>query len=628
MRPDHGRAALADVAPWLAKTLARPSIITPPVFGIQDITVETVRVATRDGVQLATDLYLPPVVPAPAVLMRTPYGRALDTYVGVFLALARRGYVVVAQDCRGTGDSEPDVWNFYVNEPEDSYDLLEWVHRQPWSNGFIGSCGGSYIGQTQWQMAVHPRMSAILPEVSGLGVAPSSVHLYMFVNLYERLVGDGTVAAPSMTELERTFHDETLAGGLYNEPMEPALPASVLERFPELRGMDTVAAQRRLWARYCDMTGAERVELLTSAYGLEEVTMTAIESSTALFGQWTVNDSHTLPSTDIDRLAASLRAPALLRTGWYDWALNDALGTWSLIAGSAEDHVRNGSRLLIAPSAHNMPGYHEGIETHPELLHAYSTPTAVELLLQWLRTVDEDAFDAWPTVVYYLMGANRWEAASAWPVPGSRTLAMYLREDGRLAPEPPGETSGTDRYAYDPADPTPTVGGSIVSYLYPPGSVDVAEVQQRPDLLVYTGDVLDQDLDVVGPLSFVLYASSSAIDTDFAVRLSDVFPDGRAIQIQSGILRARYREGLDRPMALTPHECSRFEIDMWATANRFRAGHRIRIDISSADFPRFDRNSNLGGEPGSSVVAEHTVWRDADHPSHVLLPIAPDLDSR
>jgi hypothetical protein len=165
------------------------------------------------------------------------------------------------------------------------------------------------------------------------------------------------------------------------------------------------------------------------------------------------------------------------------------------------------------------------------------------------------------------------------------------------------------------------MGGSIVSYVYPPGSVDVSELQRRPDVVVYTTPPLEQDLDVVGPLRLVLYASSSAADTDFAARLSDVFPDGRAIQLQNGVLRARYRNLESKPELLKPGVVYRLEIDMWATANRFRAGHRLRLDVSSADFPRFDRNANRGGEEGLPVPALQTIYHDAARPSHLLLPI-------
>src|SRR5262249_40680723 len=167
---DAQSALLSDVAPELAHVLARPAFLTPPRFDASAISVETVMVTMRDGVRLATDVWLPPVLPAPAIASRTPYERANDDNVGTFLGLARRGYAIVSQDCRATGASEPDSWDYYVYESEDGYDLVDWMSRQDWFGGFIGACGGSYVGQTQWQMAMHPVMSTIVPEVSGLGV--------------------------------------------------------------------------------------------------------------------------------------------------------------------------------------------------------------------------------------------------------------------------------------------------------------------------------------------------------------------------------------------------------------------------------------------------------------------------
>jgi hypothetical protein len=230
-------------------------------------------------------------------------------------------------------------------------------------------------------------------------------------------------------------------------------------------------------------------------------------------------------------------------------------------------------------------------------------------------------------VTYYLMGANEWRVASDWPVPEAKEVKFYLGSDGTLTSEQPQSTSPHDSYTYDPDDPTPTVGGSIVSYLYRPGSVDVSKVQTRPDVRVYTTAPLEQDLDIVGPLRMALYASSSARDTDFVVRLSDVFPDGRAIQLQSGILRARYRDLRGEPELLEPGRIYRFEIDLWATANRFKAGHRLRIDISSADFPRFDRNANRGGEAGEPIPARQTVYHDRERPSHLIAFALPELAS-
>jgi predicted acyl esterase len=615
---------LSATAPELAEILARNELLGAPRFAVSDVTCETVQVVMRDGIRLATDVYLPPLATAPAVVLRTPYGRDADGVVPTFLSLARRGYVVAAQDCRGTGSSEPNHWDYYVREPEDGIDFIDWVTRQPWFDGFIGAFGASYVGQTQWHMAMHPAMSAIVPEVSGLGVAVNTAHLHMFVNAYAHTVGrgDDKTAAP-LRHIETMFEGETMSSGFYNEPLVPELPDSVLEAVPGIRDASPRRAQKVLWEHYCSLSCAGRAELVKAVMGTQSVSIVEVEGLTRFFGPEISHDRHTLPHPDPAQVCRLLQAPALLVTGWYDWGLNDALATWELLGRAADEPVRSRCRLLISPSAHNMTGYHEGMGERPELQHTYREPgaTHLELLLRWYDAVRNDATASWPRVVYYLMGAGRWCAADAWPPPEAAEEYLYLGPDGGLTAGPPADDAAPDGYVYDPAEPTPTVGGSIVSWVYPPGSVDVSHVQERPDVLAYTTPVLTRDVDVVGPLRFVLYASSSATDTDFAVRLSDVFPDGRAIQLQNGVLRARFRDLPGDPALLEPGEVYRLEVDMWATANRFAAGHRIRVDISSADFPRLDRNSNLGGASGPPIPAEQRIHRDAGHPSHLVLPV-------
>jgi uncharacterized protein len=569
-----------------------------------EIRQETVVVAMRDGIRLATDLYLPPVEPAPAVAQRTPYGRAL--LAEMFVTLARCGYVAISQDCRGTGDSEPDHWDFSIFEPEDCVDFVEWVTQQDWYGGFLGSLGGSYVGWLQWCMAMHPAMSAIAPEVGGFAapVPDTAPAAHMFVNAYARSVGkgDNVVGERSesvivdLAEMERQMVEETLATGYFNEPMDA--------RRPEDR--------RALYERYSSLPPAERADLLKRELGVRNFTYADAEKLSDLFGRQMLGYDYLYPGAREPDLFQQLQAPALVVSGWYDWGLGHTLGGWQRLMREAREPVRSRSRLFIGPNAHNMPGY-EGTE------RVYRGGEILPLLVQWYEAVRADELDEWPVVTYYLMGANEWRTASAWPPPEARVRSLHLGPGGTLVAEP--APSEPDVYVYDPDDPTPTVGGSIVSYVYTPGSADVSEVQRRADVVTYTTEPLEHDLDVVGPLRLVLHASSSAIDTDFSARLSDVFPDGRAIQLQGVTLRARCRDPEAGPQPLEPGRVYRLEIDMWATANRFRAGHRLRLDVSSADFPRFERNANRGGEPGPPVPAEQRIYHDPDHPSHLVLSV-------
>jgi predicted acyl esterase len=617
--PRDASGRLADVAPAFMAALSGEAK-TAPMLEESAITRDTVRVAMRDGIRLATDLYLPPAISAPIIAMRTPYGRR--RHEQALMALARRGYLIVSQDVRGTGDSEPDSWDFYIYEREDSFDFVEWIVRQTWYSGFIGSLGGSYVGGTQWCMAMHPRMSAIAPEVAGLGIAPSNgVRFHLYVNSYSRSVGKGAgKVAIDHAEMERRMRQETLASGHFEEPLHAAFSEALLARYPELSTMPPAKARRWLWQTFAGLPPAERAGLIKLALNEDIVTFTSTTRLNAVFGHDIDPDALMYPSAGVPELCRTIHAPALVITGWYDWCLGDALYTWEQLTQHGNETVRARSRLLITPSAHNAPGYHEGSKDHPELDRTYRTGDNMELLLHWYGAAQRGAFDALPAVTYYLMGANEWRTSSAWPPPEARTETLFLVSHGVLTPEEPREDSPAGSYTYDPHDPTPTLGGSILSNIYPPGSVDVSTAQRRQDVLTYTTAELASDLDVVGPLRLVLYASSDAQDTDFYARLSDVFPDGRAIQLQSGMVRARYRNADGEPEALERGKIYCFDIDMWATANRFAARHRLRLDISSADFPKFERNNNRGG-PGPSVAAQQTVYHDFKHSSHLLLPI-------
>ena len=603
--------------------LRSKEVRSAPRFAAADIKLETVFVPMRDGVRLATDLYLPPQVPAPVVAVRTPYARDGENLVSSAMAYARRGYAVAAQDLRGTGGSEPEGHDFYIFEPEDGYDFVEWISAQSWCDGFIGSDGISYVGQVQWPMATHPKMTTIVPGVSGLGVGVKTANLHMVINTLARTIGKGEdkVELPFWA-LEPLILDETLSTGFFNEPVVSPVLDQLAESFPEISDLRPVDAQAWLWAHYCSLTCSERAEFTRRVAGAHHVNMAHTETSLpAIFGQAISLDRHTLPSADPAKQCADLNAVPLLRTGWYDWFVNDALATWELLRRHAPEPLRSKARIVVTPSAHNLPGYKEGMGEHPELQHNHVNNPDFTML--WFQAVRDGTIDDWPRVTYYLMGANEWRGADDWPLPQAQETSFYLGADGTLSSAAPQQQDGADQYVYDPLDPTPTIGGSIVSWVYPPGSVDVSAVQQRSDVLTYSTQPLEQDVDVVGPLRMVLYASSSAVDTDFAARLSDVFPDGRAVQLQNGVLRARHRN-LDRGAELlVPGEIYQLEIDMWVTANRFKAGHRIRLDISSSDFPRFDRNANLGGAPGDPVPATQTIYRDASHPSHLVLPICP-----
>lgn len=608
----------------LLQAVLADEIKTPPVFAEASIRRETAFVIMRDGVRLAAHLHLPPKLPAPCIVVRTPYGR--ERYEEISMALALRGNAVICQDVRGTGDSEPDSWDFYIHELEDSFDFVDWVTEQAWCDGFIGSMGGSYDGGTQFCMATNPKMTAIMPEVAGLGIAPShGVRFHMFLNAYSRTVGKGKDKVNvARADFEAQLLEETLATGYFNEPMSSPLPEAVMARFPQLEMMPKAERREWLWKHYNSLTPAGRAEFLKEALGEEIITFDTTTKLNPLFGHGVDPDALMLPRSSTAQLCGAIVAPALVVTGWYDWCLGDTLESFTQLIRHGQEPARRGSRLLITPSAHNVPGYHEGEEDHPALRRTYRTLENLELFLYWYGSVRDGGIDKIPAVTYYLMGANEWRRAAAWPPPEAQSRILYLGGNGILTPEAKEAHAPPDTYIYGPDAPTPTLGGSILSHVYRAGSVDISKVQQRPDVLSYTTAILERDFDVAGPLKLVLYASSSAAETDFYGRLSDVFPDGRAIQLQSGVVRTRYRNAQSEPEALEPGKVYRYEIDMWATANRFAAGHRLRLDISSADFPKFERNQNRGGSPGPSVKATQTIFHDEMQPSHLILSVIGD----
>lgn len=611
-------AVLSDVAPELARIVsgAAEGRVAYPA---SEIRVETVRMTTRDGIALATDLYRPPMDRSPAIAIRTPHGRR--TLKAVFIALARSGYAVVAQDCRGTGESEPDYWDFYIYEADDSVDFVAWAVEQDWHSGFLGSLGGSYVGGTQWCMAMHPSMTAIAPEVAGLGVARRRrVRSHTFVHAHSKSVGRGADKVPiDRFEMERQMVDDTLASGYFNEPLFVPLPAKLIQRYPELKTFESAEGREWLWRRYCSSTSDDRSAMVKLALGVDAVTFGDVEALDRVFPHHIHPDLHLLPSTSAKQLVQSVRAPALVITGWYDSCLDDALRTWELLASCASKEVRDHSRLLITPSAHNAPGYHEGGDDHPELNRIYRAYPA--LLSHRYDAVRDNAVDGFPKVTYYLMGANQWCPTTEWPPKRTSMRNLYLGSNSECSSATPSGGAEPDSYVYDPEDPTPTLGGSIVSGVYIPGSVNVSDLYARADLVTFTTSPLDSDLDVIGPVRLVLFASSTAVDTDFVGCLSDVFPDCRVIQIQSGIIRARYRDPKGGPEFLEPGRVYRFEIDMTAMANRFRIGHSVRLDVSSADFPKLERNTNRGGEAGPPIRATQMVFHDADHPSCLELSV-------
>jgi putative CocE/NonD family hydrolase len=328
---------------------------------------------------------------------------------------------------------------------------------------------------------------------------------------------------------------------------------------------------------------------------------------------------------------SQVRVPSYNIGGWYDIFTQGTLHNFNAMRAEGSTPEARQSRLLIGPWSHGNYGHvvgevDFGFVAQMALMNMQTDMTGLtqRWFDYWLKGIDNGVTQE-PPVKLFVMGDNTWRDEQAWPLARARLTPFYLREGGVLAAQPPADEP-PDHYTYDPADPTPTAGGSLLmSPMFGPGAKDQRPVEVRADLLSYTSAPLGQDTEVTGPLLVRLWAASDALDTDFVARLVDVYPDGFAQTLADGIIRARYRNG-DTPELLEPGRPNQFTIDLWATANVFKAGHRIRLDIASASFPRWDRNPNTGAPFGSDALirpAHQTILHDAAYPSHIELPIIP-----
>ncbi|MGA2880348.1 MAG: CocE/NonD family hydrolase [Bryobacteraceae bacterium] len=568
-----------------------------------------VRVTMRDNIRLDTNVFHPSWAGTtggrfPTVLIRTPYGKGSDLPAG-YQSFINHGYAVVMQDVRGRYGSGGtfDVLN---QEGPDGYDTLNWIAAQPWSDGKVGMIGGSYLGIAQWQVALlnNPHLKAIFPVVSGSdeyldryysqGGALKLGHRLLWMS--QNLTTPGT-AKPKFTDY------------IYHLP---------------LRTVDRSATRRTL--------GFYQVILNHPTYDY-------------FWKDLSVRDN-------IERV----RVPVFSVGGWYDnFAESDleAFAALHKLYGRLDDK----HRIMIGPWAHNMSTPFQGVsygDDSSSPIRSYQ----IEWFDHWLKGAPEEALRFTPEkwhavraevdeapVHIFVMGVNRWRDEPDWPLARARTTALYLASehaanslngDGVLqwkAERAKTPDTSTDSFTYDPRSPVPTRGGAVCCdpKIFPWGPIDQRPVEKRRDVLVYTSAPMKQDLEVTGPIRVMLYASTSALDTDFTAKLVDVFPNGEARNLTDGILRVRYRDGLEKADLAEPGKVYRLVIDAGVTSNVFLAGHSIRVEISSSNFPRFDRNPNTGRAFADETVlkkAQQVVYHSRQFPSRVLLPVIPENDAR
>ncbi len=538
----------------------------------------------RDGVRLYAALYRPDSEgPLPTLLIRSPYSSQHPRYVAWAQRFAEAGYAVVMQDSRGRFESER-VWRPYVDEAADGFDTLQWLGAQPWCDGNIGTFGISYPGFTQ-----------LLPAPLG------SPHLKALVPIANQEDNYGHMRYNGVLQLQNSMNFIWL-GNRTNQhaPRELIDWERVYRRLPLISALDDIGER----PFYRDMIRHNEFDDFWSSYSMK--------------GQY-----------------PKVSAPALFISGWYDNLLHEGFkcfAGWSQQAATPE--ARERSKLLVGPWTHSQIGSAApfgDVDFGPEA--AVDIPG---LHLRWydrrLRGVDTGIDEEAPLRLF-VMGANSWRDAWEWPLAQTRFTPFYLHSggransrfgDGSLSLEEPGEEP-PDRYRYDPEDPVPTLGGQSM-FIANGGPRDRRAIERRDDVLVYTTAPLEADLEVTGPITLTLVAASSAPDTDFTATLVDIYPRGPAIHICEGIVRARFRDSYEQPSLIEPGAVTRYTISLWEISNLFRAGHRIRLEISSSNFPRFDRNLNSGATPGLDsevMMAQQTVFHDRSYPSRLTLPVIP-----
>lgn len=569
---------------------------------------ENVPAAMRDGTTLYADIYRPDAEGRfPVLLLRLPYGKQFISDFGDHEFFVPKGYVVVIQDTRGRFTSE-GTFTPLVDEPADGYDTVEWAAKLPWSNGKVGTIGQSYLGATQYLMSwtAPPSLKCQVP-VS----AAADFHSGWVYDVGGALVHGW--ALPYAVFLARETIDRL---GLKDE-LWPEIRTR-LERSVNFANPFTDDAYRHLplmdWADLlADVAPYVRDYLAHPDDGEY---------------WWAING---------ERKFGQVAAPMLHVSSWYDIFSRDGAVMFNgLRGGAATPEARGGQRLLLGPWGHLFPytsptskGAGDADFGDASLLdlHEYE----LSFLDRWLKEADND-WDDRPPIHLFTMGRNTWRDESHWPLAGTRWTPLYLDsggaagtspDDGRLAWTTASD-SPPDRFVYDPDDPVPTNGGNLL--VLPIGAYDQREIEERPDVLVYTGEILETELEVTGPIELVLYADTSALDTDFTAKLVDVHPDGYARNIIDGMLRCRYRNSREHPEPMVPGEVAELRIDLWATSHVFLPGHRIRLEVSSSNFPRFDRNLNTGGNQATGTTwetAHQRVHHSATYRSHIVLPVIP-----
>lgn len=548
-----------------------------------------VSIPMRDGTMLASDVFRPARNRnLPVLLQRTPYGKSRLTSYQMLnpISAAEKGYAVVIQDCRGRYSSAGEFTPF-LDEIQDGFDTIDWCATQPWSNGRVGMYGMSYSGMTQWlgAMSSHPALISVFPAMTACNVLDGWIRQGGALKL--AFLAGWTAEFLAIPQLGRL--------GLDEDEM----------RSQEEYILDSVARLRK-----------------TLSYApLSELPLFARQGLAPYFYEW-ITHQHRWSGLNVRSRVDGRQVASFGLGGWFDLFAD---GPPKAYQSLAEDNY-SGHRLMLGPWVHNFLAGPVAGEANFGWRASIGHDALQDLELSWFGHTlrDEDTgIQAEPPVLVYVMGKG-WQHYDSWPPDCTEEVRFFLHSggranslngDGTLDLNPP-DSESPDVFTYDPAEPVPSLGAA--------GIVDQTPVERRPDVLVYTSEDLQQPIEVVGNVRLVLYASSSARDTDFTAKLVDVTPSGYARNICEGVIRARYRDTGHRSEFLTPDVAYRFEIELQATGLVFEPGHKIRLEISSSNFPKFDRNPNTGGVSGLAShlrKARQTIFHERTMCSYLLLPV-------
>lgn len=578
---------------WLALAMILFAAPGPIAAQSYEVSVERNVIAKmRDGGALSADIYRPKADGKfPVLLVRTPYDKTGETRFG--LLAASRGYVVIAQDVRGRFTSEGE-WYPFKHESEDGYDTVEWAAALLYSNGKVGMYGGSYVGATQFLAAIArpPHLAAIAPNYTA-----------------------------------SNYHDGwTYQGGAFEQWFN--------ESWTTFLAQDTM--RRRVQSRANALQGTKTLPL--TAYAVLETPSTS--GIAPYFTDWLAHPTYDgyWQQWSIEDHYKQIEVPVFSFGAWYDLFLGGTLRNYVRLKTEAgSEAARHGQKLMVYVGGHagGWGGRKVGAVDFGERL-PFDLDDVMLRWYDWILKGQTNGVEREKPVKIFVMGKNEWRDADDWPLPGAKTTRYYLHSNGAakglagggsLSATVPGEEK-PDQYVYDPADPVPTIGGPLCCGALPTGigPEDQRPAEARPDVLVFSTPAFPENFEVTGPVSLDLYVSSSATDTDFTGKLVDAWPNGFAQNLTEGILRLRYRNSQEKPEPANPGEIYHLTVDLWATSNVFLAGHKLRLEVSSSNFPRFDRNLNTGEEQARGtrmIKATNMIYHDSAHPSALVLPVIP-----